>query len=655
VKASFAPRETTVTDEQLVAESRTLQETWGSKSGLIAWLSEVDHKRIGIRFIVTAFVFFALAGLLSAAMRLQLARPENTLISPDLYDQMFTMHGTTMMFLFAVPIMQAVGIYFVPLMVGARNIACPRLVNFAYWMYLAGGVFIWVSFLLNIGPDNGWFSYTPLAGPEFAPGKRQDVWAQMITFTELSGLAVAVATLVTVFKQRAPGMSLDRLPVFVWAELVTNLMIIFALPSVMVASTCMILDRLVGTHFFNQAEGGDHLLWQHLFWFFAHPEVYIIFLPAQGMMSMLIQTFSRRPIVGYTALVTSLVATAFIGFGVWVHHMFATGLPQVGESFFTAASILITIPTGVQFFCWIATIWSGRIKWDTPMLYALSFFAVFMIGGLTGVMLASGPLDRQLHDTFFVVAHLHYVLIGGSVFPLLGALFYWFPKMTGRRLSERLGRVGVALLFIGFNLTFFPMHIVGLYGMPRRVYTYPAGLGWESWNLLATVGAGVLTIALLVHLVNVVLALRRPMDAADNSWAASTLEWAMSSPPPAVNFHPMPSVMSRDPLWTDPSDTPVIVGLRADRREMLITSVIDADLDHLEESPQPSIWTFVSALAVTALFIGSIFTPWAVVWFAAPVALAMTKWFWPKEDEHHEDRPPVPTDLQPEQRVEQPA
>ena len=641
----FSPRTIEVSDERLAAEAVELADTWKTPPGLVGWFAVVDHKRIAVRFIVTAFGFFALAGVLAALMRLQLFGPENRIIPPDLYDQVFTTHGTTMMFLFAVPIMQALGLYFVPLMVGARNIAFPRLVNFAYWMYLAGGLFIWISFVLNIGPDNGWFSYTPLAGPEFAPGKRQDVWAQMITFTETSGLAVAVAIIVTVFKQRAHGMSLDRIPMFVWAELVANFMVVFSMPSVMIASTCMILDRLVSTHFFNQAEGGDSLLWQHLFWFFAHPEVYIIFLPAQGMMSMLIETFSSRPIVGYPALVTSLVSTAFIGFGVWVHHMFATGLPQVGESFFTSASVLITIPTGVQFFCWIATIWSGRIKWEIPLYYALGFFAVFLIGGLTGVMLAAVPLNLQVHDTFFVVAHLHYVLIGGAVFPLFGALYYWFPKMTGRELRPGLGKLGFWLLFIGFNLTFFPMHILGLYGMPRRVYTYPAGMGWEVWNMMATIGAAIIFLALVVNLLNVIAALRTARSARDNPWAAPTLEWATSSPPPSYNFHPLPFVVAREPLWATPADT-AIVGVRTDHRAMLLTTVIDADLDHVSDSPEPSVWPFWSAVAVTALFIGSVFTPWAVVWFAIPVAFAMTKWFWPKWQEQKKDRPPVPGNVE---------
>src|SRR4051812_25314505 len=382
--------------------------------------------------MVTAFFFLCLAGLAAMLMRLQLARPDSRLVGPDLYNQLFTMHGTTMMFLFAVPVMEAFAVYLVPLMVGTRNIAFPRLNAFSYWVYLSGGIFLWVSFMLNIGPDAGWFAYVPLSGPEFAPGKRVDVWAQMITYTEVSALAVAVEIVVTVFKQRAPGMTLDRIPLFVWAMLVTAFCIIFAMPSVMIASTALILDRLVGTHFFNPAEGGDALLWQHLFWFFGHPEVYIIFLPATGMVSSILPAFTRRPVFGYTALVLALIAVGFLSFGLWVHHMFATGIPMLGAALFTASSMLIAVPNGIQIFCWLATIWTGQLVFKTPLLFVVAFIVTFVIGGLTGVMVASVPIDLQVHDTYFVVAHFHYVLIGGAVFPLVGAVYYWFPKIAGR-------------------------------------------------------------------------------------------------------------------------------------------------------------------------------------------------------------------------------
>jgi cytochrome c oxidase subunit I+III len=614
----------------LDTERQMLARAWKNPRGFIGWLSEVDHKAIGRRFIVTAFIWFILGGLLAAMMRVQLARPENTFLGPDLYNQVFTMHGTTMMFLFAVPVVLAMGVYFVPLMIGARDMGLPKLLAYSYWLMLFGGIFLYVMFLGNTGPDNGWFSYPPLAGPEFGYGKRADVWAQLITFSEVSSLTTATCLIVTILKHRTPGMSLNRMPLFVWSMLIVSFMIIFAMPAVMISSTCLILDRLVSTQFFNQAEGGDAILWQHLFWFFGHPEVYIIFMPALGMMSEVIGTFSRRPVFGYLAMVLSMVATAFIGFGVWVHHMFATGLPQLGQSFFTAASMMIVIPTAVQLFAWIATIWTARrLQITTAFLYMASFFFIFIIGGLTGVMLASVPLDRQVHDTYFIVAHFHYVLIGGSIFPLLGAIVYWFPKMTGRMMSERLGKIGFWMLFAGFNLTFFPMHILGLYGMPRRVYTYPAGLGWFNLNLLATIGAGIIFLSLLLYLVNVVRSLRHGAPAGENPWGGSTLEWATSSPPPSYNFSPLPTVASREPLWHPELHPPPVIGLSADSKEILVTHLLDAEPDHRYPVHGPSLWPLVAALATSLMFVWSIFNPWGVVWGSIPIALALIGWFWP--------------------------
>ncbi len=609
---------------------RRLSQTWSTPAGVWGALSTVDHKIIGRRYIVTAFVFLALGGLLAMAMRLQLSEPEARFIGPDRYNQIFTMHGTNMMFLFAVPVMEAMAVYLVPLMVGTRNIAFPRLNAFSYWMYLAGGLLLWIAFAVDTGPDVGWFAYVPLSGPQYAAGKRADIWAQMITFTEVSALAVAVEIVVTVFKQRAPGMSLDRIPLFVWSMLVTSFLIIMAMPAIMIASSALILDRLVGTHFFNPAEGGDVLLWQHLFWFFGHPEVYIIFLPAVGMVSTIVATFTRRPVVGYLAMVMALVATGVLAFGLWVHHMFVAGLPRLGESFFTASSMAIAIPAGLQIFCWLATMWAGRPVFKTPFLFVIGFMVIFVIGGMTGVMVASVPFDTQVHDTYFVVAHFHYVLVGGAVFPLLGAIYYWFPKITGRMMSERLGRWAFGLIFTGFNLTFFPMHILGLQGMPRRIYTYQPEMPWSGLNMFVSLSAVILAAGFLLFFIDAIRSAVSGAAAPDNPWDASTLEWSTSSPPPSYNFSRLPVVSSLAPLSEKSETLPVASGLSVDRRELIVSSVVEALPEARESSPDNSIWPLWSALATTVLLIWSIFTPWAVVWGSIPVSIALIGWFWPK-------------------------
>ena len=607
-----------------------LASTWARPRGFTGWLSSVDHKEIGVRYIVTALGFFALAGLLALHMRLQLMFPNARVMGAQAFNEAFTMHGTTMMFLFAVPVMQGVQIYLTPLMVGTRNMAFPRLTAFSYWMYLFGGLFLWVSHFLGISPDNGWFSYVPLAGPQYGIGKRADVWAQMVTFTEVASLAVAVTLTATILKQRAPGMTLARMPLFVWTTLVTSLMVIFSMPSVALASSFLLSDRLIGTQFYNPAEQGDALLWQHLFWFFGHPEVYIIFLPATGFVSEIVGTFSRRSVFAYPIVVMSVVATGILAFGLWVHHMFATGLPRIGYSFFTAASMSVSIPTGLQIFCWIATIWQGRPRFEVPMLHIVAFIITFVIGGLTGVMIAAVPLDLQLHDTYFIVAHLHYVLIGGSVFPLLGAVTYWYPKFTGRMMSETLGRIAFWLVFLGFQITFFPMHISGLLGMPRRVYTYPAGMGLELPNLLSSIGAFIVAAAVLLFVVNMILSLRGGRAAEPNPWDGSTLEWATSSPPPPYNFAHIPVARSRTPLWDCGDSLPVVHGLRVDDRELLLTTVLSATPDVREPGAASSPWPLISAAALAVAFIGSVFSPWAVVFGAIPVGIALTAWFWPK-------------------------
>lgn len=612
------------------AAATALESTWSDPPGLYGWFAAINHKTISKRFMVTTMVFFVLGGVLALVMRLQLAQPNAGILKPEMYNQLFTMHGSTMMFLFAVPIMQAVATYLVPLMIGARSLAFPRLNAFAYWIFAMGGIMLYVAFLAGAGPDAGWFAYVPLSALQYSPGKGVDFWAQMITFTELSGLMEAIVIIATILKLRAPGMSLNRMPLYVWAMLVTSFMVLFALPAVMLASTALITDRLVDTQFYNPDKGGDALLWQHLFWFFGHPEVYLIFIPPLGFISAIVATFSRRPVVGYPAMVLALVTTAFLAFGLWVHHMFATNLPELGKTFFTAASLIIAVPTAVQIFCWIATLGSGRINVKTPLLFVLAFFFILVMGGLTGLMLASVSLDTQLHDSFFVVAHLHYVLMGGAVFPLFGAFYFWFPKFTGRMLGERLGRWNFWLFFIGFNVAFFPMHLLGLWGMPRRVYTYPAEMGWGDMNLVSTIGAALIAVSVLLFLVNVVRTLHNGPLAGPDPWGAGTLEWSVASPPPMGNFEVIPMVHGRYPLWQPQPEPTHVTGMSNDWREVLITTVTDAEPDHRLWMPSSSIWPFLSAVATTILFVGSIFTPWAVVWAAAPVAIGATLWFWPK-------------------------
>ena len=614
--------------------AKALAKTWTDKPGIKGFLETNDHKRTGKRFIVTAFLFFSAAGILAALMRLQLAFPDSRIVGPDLYNQLFTMHGTTMMFIFAVPVMQGMGIYLVPLMIGTRNTAFPRMTACAYWLYLFGALTLWIGFATNTGADAGWFSYVPLAGPEFGTGKRVDVWNNLVNLTEAMGLMVAVDLATTILKMRAPGMSLRRMPIFVWATLVASIMIIFAMPSVMLAANLVQFDRTFATHFFNPAEGGDVLIWQHLFWFFGHPEVYIIFIPALGFVSTIIPTFARRPLFGHTAVVLSLIGTGFLAFGLWVHHMFATNLPELGKGFFTAMSMMIAIPTAVQIFCWIATLWTGRIHLRVPLLYVLAFFVILVLGGMTGLMVGAVPFDLQVHDTYFVVAHLHYVLLGGAVFPLFGAFFYWFPKVTGRLLNERLGRWEFWLFFVGFNVTFFPMHLLGLAGMPRRIYTYGVETGWGTLNLVATIGAVMIALSMLLFVINVARSRVSGEHAGEDPWGAPTLEWSTHSPPPPFNFVALPVVASRVPLWAREADEPTHVsGLSTRTREGLVTTVLDALPDVRYSYPAPTIWPFVAAITVVVWLYWSNITPSGMWYGLIPPAIAFIAWYWPTQKE----------------------
>jgi cytochrome c oxidase subunit I+III len=623
------------------AEER-LSRIWARPPGLGGWLAAVNHRAIGTRYVVTSLIFFLAGGIEALAMRVQLAQADLNVLSAEAYNQFFTMHGTTMMFLFVVPFLEGLGIYLVPLMIGARDMAFPRLNAFGYWVYLVAGVALHWSFIVGVAPHSGWFNYPPLTGPGFSPEINIDYWVTMITFLEVAALVAAVELIATVFLQRAPGMALHRIPLFVWSQLVTAFMIVHAMPPLVVASMMLGLDRIMGTHFFNAAAGGDPLLWQHLFWFFGHPDVYIMLLPALGIVSMIIPVTARRPIAGYKLLVISIVAIAFLSFGLWVHHMFAAGLPLMGMNFFAAASMMITIPSGIQIIAWIVTIWTGKVRRITvPFLFALGFIILFILGGITGIMVASVPFDWQVHDTFFVVAHFHYVLIGGVIFPIFAGLYFWFPKFSGRMLSERWGHVHFWLFLVGFNVTFFPMHILGFQGMPRRIYTYLPVHGWEPLNLLATIGAFLMALGVLVFLLNVYGSLMWGRKAPSNPWDADTLEWATESPPPNYNFSTIPVVTSLNPLW-DASDPTAGSRGPADAwrdsmanpdqeiRETPASTVLDATPDHRMFLPFPTVWPLWTALALTSAFIGVMIDPIVFVLGGVITVPALVAWLWPR-------------------------
>jgi cytochrome c oxidase subunit I+III len=584
----------------MAVAAQRLERIWEEPSGLLAWFSTVDHKRIGIRYIVTSFLFFAAAGIEALVMRAQLARPRSDLVGPDAYDKLFSLHGITMIFLFVTPMLFGFGNYLVPLMIGARDMAFPRLNAFSYWVFLGAGLLIYSSLITGAVPNNGWFNYAPLSDDTFSPGRNIDFYGLGLLFLAISTTAGAANFIVTIFKLRAPGMSINRMPLYCWAILATSFAVLFALPALSAANVLLELQRKFGFHFFDERAGGDAVLWQHLFWIFGHPDVYIIFLPAVGIVSSIIPVFSHRPVVGYIWLALATVLTALIGFGVWVHHMFAVGLPDVSMIFFAAASFMITIPSAIQVFGWLATALTGRPVLQTPMLYALGFIVVFVVGGLTGVMFAAVSFDQQVTDSYFVVAHFHYVLFGGAVFPILGGLHFWLPKMSGRMYDERLGKLNFWLVFVGFNLTFFPMHIAGLLGMPRRVYTWPSGLGWDVYNLLASIGAAVLAVGLLLVVVTLVTALRWGAPAPGDPWQGDTLEWSVSSPPPPYNFETLPLVRSREPNWhPEPLDPELVLD---EGHQTLATTVLEGEADDILDMPTETLVPLALAAALAVIF-----------------------------------------------------
>jgi cytochrome c oxidase subunit I+III len=610
-------------------------EVWGNPRGWRA-LTVVNHTSIGLRFMITGGVFFLIGGLMAMLIRTQLALPGYVLMEPDIYNQVFTMHGTVMMFLFAVPIMEALAVYLIPKMLGARDLAFPRLSALGYYCYLFGGIILLSSVFFEVAPKAGWFMYTPLSSSAHMPGINSDFWLLGITFVEISAVSAGVELVVSILRTRANGMALHKMPIYAWYILVMAMMIVIGFPPLILGSILLELERAAGMPFFDTARGGDPLLWQHLFWLFGHPEVYIIFLPGAGIVSTLLPVFCQRPLVGYRWVVLGVLSTGFLSFGLWVHHMFTVGIPALALGFFSAASMLVAIPTGVQIFAWIATLWLGRPTYHVPMLWLVGFLIVFVAGGLTGVMVALVPFDWQVHDTHFVVAHMHYVLVGGMFFPLMAGLYYWLPHFSGRMPSERLGRWGFWLVFIGFNVTFLIMHWTGLIGMPRRVYTYDTGLGWDIPNLVSSIGSFIMAIGIGTILLDIVLHFRFGQPAKKNPWNADTLEWATSLPPSPYNFVSLPDIDSRHPLWKDP-DLPdsiargehALTVIDHGRRETWGVDPLTGKAREIVHLPGNSWLPFIASLFLTALCLSLLSKAYWIALIATLATLmVLFRWSW---------------------------
>ena len=625
----------TVTAEPILVPDTGPKGVWG-------WITTVDHKRIGLLYALTALAFFIIAGLEALLIRFQLAGPNGEVLSAEAYNQLFTMHGLTMVFLVIMPIAAAFTNYFLPILLGARDVAFPRLNALSYWLFLFSGLMIYSSFLVGAAPDGSWVGYAPLS-TQITEVVRMDYWAVGLAMLGIASIAASANFIATIFMMRAPGMTMLRMPVFVWMAMVVAFLLIFSLPSVTIGLFQLFLDRNLGTLFYEAAAGGDPLLWQHLFWVFGHPEVYVLILPAMGIVSEILPTFSRKPLFGYAFIVFSGVAIGFIGFGVWSHHMFTSGMGPIAEAGFGIATMIIAVPTGVKIFNWLGTIWGGKLKLDTPMLFALGFIAMFVIGGLSGVTHSIVPADTQQHDTYYVVAHFHYVLFGGAVFGYVAGIYYWFPKWTGRMLNEMLGKWHFWLMLIGFNLTFGPMHILGLNGMPRRTYRYDSDLGWDFWNLIATVGAVVIAVSFAVFIYNLVTSKRNGDFAGDDPWDGRTLEWSISSPPPVHNFDEVPTVHSLDDFWhrkyAEDEDGRLIRMPVVSGGALTVDDVAASGDDGTGEGsapgdgdghgddmhmPSPSYYPALSSLGIVITGYGFVYLPWG--WIVVGIGAVITMW-----------------------------
>jgi cytochrome c oxidase subunit I len=615
--------------------ARKLKELWESKPGIYGFLSSVDHKEIGIRYIVTAFIFFGAGGVEALIMRLQLAQPDQTILSSDAYNQLFSMHAITMILWYAFPVLTGFSVFLQPLILGTRDMAFPMLNAFTYWVFLFSGILLYASWIVG-APNAGWFNYVPYASKTYNPGPNIDFYALANIFLGISTTLGSLNFIVTILRMRAPGLSLNRLPILSWGTLTTSVANVLTIPAVSLAFFLLWMDRNFGAHFFVTEQGGQPLLWQHLFWFWGHPWVYVIVLPAMAFTSQALPVLCRRPLAGFALVALATPATMILGFGVWVHHMFATGLPVKALSFFSAASIFIVVPSAISAFAWLATIWTGRPQINTAFLFFAGFLIVFVIGGVSGFMTGSVPANWQLTDTYFVVGHIHYVLIGWNLFAVMGAIYFWFPKMTGRLLNEAIGKWNFWLMFIGFNLGFFPMHINGLLGMSRRIYTYPAGMGFGFWNLLTTIGAYLFAAGFLLVVVNILISRKRGELAGPNPWDADSLEWATLSPPPPYDFVTIPIVGSRHPLWEERlrhSRQRSILrrGITLDDgKQVLATTPLTAEPNLVVRMPEDSIVPLIVALLVLGFFSALVMNAWIAATVLGFVSIPfIVYWLWP--------------------------